>query len=83
MLCTQVGDGEYNKINKELENEKKEEEKIEYKIRMLRKERNKARLELTRNKGPANKRRKTEKNEYINVDKIWGQPPTTSPKNTK
>ena len=82
-LCTQVGDGEYNKVSKELEIEKKEEEKLEYKIRMLRKERNKARLEPTRIKGPASKRRKTENNEYINVDKIWGQPAITSPKKHK
>ena len=47
-LCTQVGDGEYKKYNKEPELEKQEEEKLENKIRELRKVKNKARHHPTR-----------------------------------
>ena len=47
-LCTQVGEGEYKNYSEQLDLEKKEEEKIEYRIRQLRKERNKARMYPTR-----------------------------------
>ena len=50
-LCTQVGDGEYVRIGKELEQERVEEDKIEYKIRQMRKNRNKARLHPTKQGG--------------------------------
>ena len=57
-MCTQVGDGAYKEFEKELRKEKIEEEKIESKIRQLRKERNRARLQPSREQGPATKRRK-------------------------
>ena len=59
-LCTQIGDGEYKKIGREIQAEKQEEEKIENKIRQLRKDRNKARLHPTKEAGPASKRRRAE-----------------------
>ena len=45
--------------NKELEAEKREDEKIEAKIRARRKEKNKARLHPTKEDGPSLKRRRT------------------------
>ena len=41
-ICTQVGEGQYENYNKELEAEKREDEKIEAKIRALRKEQSQA-----------------------------------------
>ena len=73
-LCTTVGEGEYKKYNIELDKEKKEEEKIEQRIRQLRKERNKARIHPTREQGPSKKRRKIGEDEYISISEIWGQP---------
>ena len=82
-LCTQVGDSEYNKVGKELELEKLEEEKLEYKIRQLRKEKNKARLHPTRESGPSTKKRKIGNFEYISIKEIWGEPETTNPTKNK
>ena len=81
-LCAQIGEQEYNKYTKELELEKREEDKIEHKIRELRKLKNKARLHPTKEQGPNNKRRKAENNQYISITEIWGEPErTTSTKN--
>ena len=66
----------------ELDIEKKNDERIEARIRQLRKERNKARLQPSREQGPASKRRKLEENEYINVTELWGEPPVTEQKKT-
>ena len=82
-LCTQVGDGEYKKYNKELELEKQEEEKLENKIRELRKVKNKARLHPTREQGPSQKRRRLNSNEYINITKVWGEPEKTTAEKNK
>ena len=76
-LCTQVGDGEYVRIGKELEQERVEEDKLEYKIRQMRKNRNKARLHPTKQGGPSTRRRKIDSNEYIRIEDIWGAPPVT------
>ena len=73
-LCTQIGDEAYEQYGKEIDKEKLEEERIENKIRNLRKERNKARMHPTREQGPAKKRRKVHENEYINIKEIWGEP---------
>ena len=54
-----MGDKEYIKVGKEIEIEKVEEDKIENKIRQLRKAKNKARLHPTKESGPSMKRRKT------------------------
>ena len=61
-MCTQIGESEYKKHGDELESEKKLEERIEAKIRILRKENNKARLHPTKEGGPSKKKRKIEKN---------------------
>ena len=74
-ICTQVGDNTYKDFEKEIDIEKIEEEKIENKIRQMRKERNKARLHPSREQGPAKKRRKVgENNEYIIIKEVWGEP---------
>ena len=73
-ICTQIGEGQYKNYNKELEAEKKEDEKIESKIRALRKEKNKARLHPTKENGPSTKRRRTNNQEYIKIKEIWGEP---------
>ena len=74
-LCTQVGEGEYKNYSEQLDLEKKEEEKIESRIRQLRKERNKARMYPTREGDK--KRRKLNSEEYIRIDRIWGEPEIT------
>ena len=82
-LCAQIGEGEYKEYNKELELEKTEEEKIEKKIRELRKHRNKLRLHPTREQGPRTKRRKLNNTEYISIEETWGQPETSKPRKNK
>ena len=82
-LCTQIGEGEYKEYSKELELEKKEEEKLEAKIRALRKERNKARLHPTKEQGPKSKRRKINETEYIDIKEIWGEPKPTNAEKRK
>ena len=72
-LCTQVGDGAFKEYESEIQKEKLEDEKIEYKIRQLRKERNRARLHPTREQQPS-KRRKIVENEYITIKEVWGEP---------
>ena len=78
-LCTQVGEGQYEKYGKELELEKLEEEKIEYKIRQLRKQRNKARLLPSREQGPSQKRRRIDENNYVSIKEVWGEPEHSKP----
>ena len=82
-LCAQIGEGEFKQYNKELEIEKIEDEKIETRIRELRKQRNKARMHPTKEIGNAKKKRKIDKNEYINIDTIWGNPTPTKPQKNK
>ena len=82
-LCAQIGEGEFKQYNKELEIEKIEDEKIETRIRELRKQRNKARMHPTKEIGNAKKKRKIDKNEYINIDTIWGNPIPTKPQKNK
>ena len=77
-LSAQIGDGEYSEYNKELEREKKEDEKIETRIRELRKQRNKQRLHPTREQGPNPKRRRVNEYEYIDIGEKWGQPEITT-----
>ena len=81
-LCTQIGESEYKKHGDELESEKKLEERIEAKIRILRKEKNKARLHPTKEGGPSKKKRKIEKNEYITIEQVWQKPEVTAAKKT-
>ena len=68
-LCAQVG--EYKNYSSELEVEKREEDKIEAKIRQLRKDKNKARLHpCWRENGPDKKRRKVDENNYITINEV-------------
>ena len=76
-LCTQVGDSEYKKKGEEIEIEKRNEEKLEAKISVLRKEKNKARLHPTKEGGPTRKKRKINENEYISIEQVWEKPSTT------
>ena len=74
-LTTQLGESEYEKYNKELEQEKKQEEILEMKIRQLRKLRNKTRLVPSKLDQQNNKRRKiNENNDYISIQEVWGPP---------
>ena len=82
-LCTSVGEGQYKDYSKELEAEKQEDEKLETRIRMLRKERNKARLHPTREPDNNKKRRKLEDGNYIKIQEIWGQPKQAWPSKNK
>ena len=77
-LSTQLGENEYNKLNKELNNEKQQEELLESKIRNLRKQRNKERLMPVKSENMGTKRRKINiNNEYITIQEIWGEPGKT------
>ena len=79
-----VGEGEYKRYGEQLAEEKITEEKIEGKIRQLRKDRNKARLHPMREQGPSRKRRKVNDGEYINIKEIWDKPRmSTTTKRTK
>ena len=49
----------------------------------MRKEKNKARLHPTREQGPSTKRRKVDKDEYINIKEIWGKPTVTKTNKNK
>ena len=82
-LCTQIGEGAYENYSKELDKEKIEEEKIENRIRQLRKARNKARLHPTREQGPAKKKRRVQENEYVNIKEVWGEPGPREPTKNK
>ena len=74
-LSTQLGESEYEKYNKELEQEKKQEEILEIKIRQLRKQRNKTRLVPSKSDQQNSKRRKiNENNDYISIQEVWGPP---------
>ena len=70
-LCTQIGDSEYTRVNSEIEEEKREEDKLEAKIRELRKAKNKARLHPTKETGPDKKKRRVQQEEYIDIGEIW------------
>ena len=79
-LVTRIGDREAEKKQweKEIRIEKEEDERIEEKIRQLRKNRNKRRLNTEKNPQPT-KRIKTD-DSYISIRKSWGPPTTTAPK---
>ena len=77
-LMTKIGEKEFEKYGKEKMEEKKKEEIIEGKITKLRKARNARRKETPTNL--ANKRRKLDRDTYIeNLDR-WGRPEMTLPK---
>ena len=82
-LCTSVGEGEYKNYSKELEQEKQEEDRLEARIRALRKERNKARLHPTREPDNLKKRRKVENGNYIKIQELWGEPEQARPNKNK
>ena len=71
-LTTQIGEQEFDKYKKELLEEKKQEEKIEQKIRTIRKIRNKYRLIPSKPLNQGTKRRKINENEYITIQEMWG-----------
>ena len=71
-LTTQIGEQEFDKYNKELLEEKKQEEKLEQKIRTIRKLRNKNRLMPSKPLNQGTKRRTINENEYITIQEMWG-----------
>ena len=79
-LATRTGNHEIWQMEAELRKEKEREEEYERKIRELRKERNKRRLQKDYQNQP-NKRLKTgeEGKEYVSIRKVWGPPPTSAP----
>ena len=82
-LTTQIGEQEFDKYNKELLEEKKQEEKLEQKIRTIRKLRNKNRLMPSKPLNQGTKRRKINENEYITIQEMWGEPEVTEPRKNK
>ena len=78
-LVARLGDTEkeMKEFEKELKIEKENEERLEAKIRQLRKERNGARLETEKNNPPKKKRRTS--TSYISIRSTWGPPTTTAP----
>ena len=78
-----MGEGEYENYSKELEAEKKDDEKIEAKIRQLRKEKNKARLHHNRDSGSSTKKRKIDENNYIDIQEVWKKPEITKQQKNK
>ena len=74
-----MGEGEYENYSKELEAEKKDDEKIEAKIRQLRKEKNKARLHPDRDNGP----RKIDENNYVDIQEVWKKTEITKQQKNK
>ena len=79
-LSTQVGENEYKEYNKELQEEKKQEENLERMIIQLRKQRNKARLMPIKGENLSTKRRKLNNTEYVRIQEIWGKPEISKPK---
>ena len=80
---TQLGDKEFKEYEKDLRQEKDEDDRIDKKIRELRKQKNKARLHPTKPEGPETKRRKITDKKYVAKQEIWGKPDKTEPIKTK
>ena len=78
-LITRIGDreAEMKEWEKEIRKEKEYEERMEEKIRILRKDRNKERLRTEKSTQPR-KKRKTE-DSYISIRSVWGPPPSKAP----
>ena len=81
-LTTRMGDPEkeFKELEKEIRLEKENEDRIEEKVRQMRKTRNKARLVTDNN---PRKRQKLENNEYISIRKTWGPPTSSAPTKNK
>ena len=74
-LTTKIGEKDYEKYEKNIEEERKKEEILEGKIRQLRKERNRERKGNKWQEQPAEKRRKTDvSGEYQPQRNKWGRP---------
>ena len=82
-ISTQVGESEFNEYKKEIDQEKQEDARIDKKICELRKEKNKARLHPTKETGPITKKGRTEKNNYVSIQEIWGRPRKPSKNKTR
>ena len=78
-LVTRMGDQEteLKELEKELLEDKKKDEEFEIKLRQLRKQRNKGRLQTEKNK--PTKRQKMDDNTYVSIRNIWGQPKPSAP----
>ena len=73
-LTSKIGDNQYKKYEKEIEEEKEKEEILESKIRKMRKERNRGRKPTKNRDQPASKRVKVDENTYKPVRDNWGKP---------
>ena len=71
---------ELKACEREIRKEKILEDEFEKKVRGLRKERNRARLQPERNH-PAKRQKTEESNNYISIRSTWGPPPTSAPTN--
>ena len=70
-LSTRLGDKEYKKYEKELEEEVRKEETLENRIREMRKNRNKNRRSRHQQTQPSAKRRKTGEETYTRTCRVW------------
>ena len=73
-LTSKIGDNQYKKYEKEIEEEKEKEEILESKIRKMRKERNRGRKPNKNRDQPTSKRVKLDDNTYKPVRDNWGKP---------
>ena len=71
-ISTKLGDSDYQKYDKEAQEEKKRNEEIDIVIRTMRKERNVERRPVAPEQ--ASKRRKINEQEYSECRPIWGRP---------
>ena len=70
-LSTRLGDKEYKKYEKELEEEVRKEETLENRIREMRKNRNRNRRTRHQQTQPPAKRRKTGEETYTRTCRVW------------
>ena len=77
-----VEDQDVWQMELELKKEKAKEDEFERKLRELRKERNKNRLQKDHATQPS-KKRKIDNEEYVTIRKAWGPPKISAPGKTK
>ena len=81
-FAMKVEDQDVWQMELELKKEKAKEDEFERKLRELRKERNKNRLQKDHATQPS-KKRKIDNEEYVTIRKTWGPPKTSAPGKTK
>ena len=81
-ITTEPGKQDIWQMESELRKEEAKEENYERKVRELRKERNKARLQKDHTT-QSSERQRISSDEYISVRKVWGPPPLEAPGKSK